>query len=58
MHVKKTIDFVADCFIVFFFKTGDSLKMAQGQKFSTYERDLDSTDTLHCAALTKGAWWA
>ena len=31
--------------------------MAQGQKFSTYDRDLDSTNKLHCAALTKGAWW-
>ncbi|XP_022334685.2 microfibril-associated glycoprotein 4-like [Crassostrea virginica] len=35
---------------------GDSLKMAQGQKFSTYDRDLD-TNSGNCAEDSKGAWW-
>ena len=30
--------------------------MAQGQKFSTYDRDLD-TYSGNCAEESKGAWW-
>lgn len=36
--------------------TGDSLSYAQGQRFSTYDRDLDANPS-NCAAGSKGAWW-
>nr|XP_022343697.1 microfibril-associated glycoprotein 4-like [Crassostrea virginica]XP_022343706.1 microfibril-associated glycoprotein 4-like [Crassostrea virginica] len=35
---------------------GDSLSYAQGQMFSTYDRDLDANPS-NCAAGSKGAWW-
>ena len=38
---------------------GDSLATAQqnGQAFSTYDVDNDSSDTSNCAERFKGAWW-
>lgn len=35
---------------------GDSLDTARGQRFSTYDRDLDSSSG-NCAVGGRGGWW-
>uniref|UniRef100_A0A8W8HLL7 Fibrinogen C-terminal domain-containing protein n=1 Tax=Magallana gigas TaxID=29159 RepID=A0A8W8HLL7_MAGGI len=35
---------------------GDSLDTPRGQKFSTYDRDLDSASG-NCAVTGRGGWW-
>ena len=36
---------------------GDSLNGHNGQKFSTYDRDIDSHTSMNCAKTYIGAWW-
>ncbi|XP_028424413.1 microfibril-associated glycoprotein 4 [Perca flavescens] len=36
---------------------GDSLSYHNGQKFSTFDRDQDSSDTRNCARSNLGAFW-
>ncbi|CAK8684744.1 unnamed protein product [Clavelina lepadiformis] len=36
---------------------GDSMKVHNGQQFSTYDQDHDSSSGLNCAELGHGAWW-
>ncbi|EDW60294.2 angiopoietin-related protein 7 [Drosophila virilis] len=35
----------------------DALSLNEGQKFSTYDRDNDSDESLSCAERFHGAWW-
>ena len=39
---------------------GDGLKLNNGAKFSTLDRDNDNypySGTVHCAQYFRGAWW-
>ncbi|XP_068506324.1 fibrinogen C domain-containing protein 1-like [Syngnathus scovelli] len=36
---------------------GDKLAYHSGMKFSTKDRDQDTSNNLHCANYWKGAWW-
>ncbi|GFN90430.1 tenascin [Plakobranchus ocellatus] len=36
---------------------GESFDYHNGQKFSTYDRDNDSTKYQHCAETQEGGWW-
>lgn len=36
---------------------GDAMTYQNGMSFSTYDKDNDKHDTLHCAGFFKGAWW-
>ena len=35
----------------------DELKYHSGQKYSTFDKDNDQNNTLHCAQYTKSGWW-
>uniref|UniRef100_A0A1I8Q2Z1 Fibrinogen C-terminal domain-containing protein n=1 Tax=Stomoxys calcitrans TaxID=35570 RepID=A0A1I8Q2Z1_STOCA len=42
---------------IYFGNAGDSLRYSQREKFSTYDSDNDSNNSINCASLREGAWW-